>query len=175
MSNPVADNSEGISEPGDQREVESDVLTIFPSRLYGEVKVRVRRTLRYDCWRQACSPKSPSTWTTIRIACWMLDCTSKCSKAWGKHVMFSQIKFRLLKNSPPPSELTWNRRSIRNTLLILRALTARTGSGSVPLPGGCQIGTAGGRAYNLHVELLQTLGAKVYDDGVNLRADAPKG
>lgn len=57
--------------------------------------------------------------------------------------------------------LTWNERSIRNTLLILGALTARFGEGRVPLPGGCKLGE---RKYDLHVMLLERLGAKVWEE-----------
>ncbi|MEX2591293.1 MAG: UDP-N-acetylglucosamine 1-carboxyvinyltransferase [Anditalea sp.] len=58
--------------------------------------------------------------------------------------------------------LAWEERSIRNTLLILGALTTRFGEGKVPLPGGCKLGE---RKYDLHVMLLETLGAKVWEEG----------
>jgi UDP-N-acetylglucosamine 1-carboxyvinyltransferase len=57
--------------------------------------------------------------------------------------------------------LVWDERSIRNTLLILGALTARFGEGRVPLPGGCKLGE---RKYDLHVMLLEQLGAKVWEE-----------
>ena len=60
------------------------------------------------------------------------------------------------------TSLVWEERSIRNTLLILGALTARYGEGRVPLPGGCKLGE---RKYDLHVQLLEQLGAKVWDEG----------
>ncbi|ELY79678.1 3-phosphoshikimate 1- carboxyvinyltransferase [Natrinema pallidum DSM 3751] len=71
------------------------------------------------------------------------------------------------------SELIWEERSIRNTLLILGALTTRTGKGSVPLPGGCSIGE--GRPYDLHVYLLEQLGAEVRETDTQLIAEAPDG
>lgn len=58
--------------------------------------------------------------------------------------------------------LIWKDRSIRNTLLILGALTTRFGEGRVPLPGGCKLGE---RKYDLHVMLLEKLGAKVWEEG----------
>ncbi|WP_114588239.1 UDP-N-acetylglucosamine 1-carboxyvinyltransferase [Microbacterium arborescens] len=71
------------------------------------------------------------------------------------------------------SRLEWDGRSIRNTLLILGALTARLGSGSVPLPGGCKLGE---RKYDIHVMLLEALGARVWDDEDGyLHAEAPHG
>lgn len=70
------------------------------------------------------------------------------------------------------SQLQWNGRSIRNTLLILGALTARLGFGSVPLPGGCKLGE---RKYDLHVMLLEKLGAKIWESDQYLYAEAPNG
>lgn len=60
------------------------------------------------------------------------------------------------------NHLIWEDRSIRNTLLILGALVARWGEGRVPLPGGCKLGE---RKYDLHVMLLEKLGATVWEEG----------
>lgn len=57
--------------------------------------------------------------------------------------------------------LEWHDRSIRNTLLILGALVARTGQGAVPLPGGCDIGD---RKYDLHEMVLRSMGAEVWTE-----------
>ena len=70
------------------------------------------------------------------------------------------------------SRLDWEGRSIRNTLLILGALTTRSGSGAVPLPGGCNLGE---RTHDLHVMLLERLGAKVWEEEGMLLAVAPRG
>ncbi len=80
------------------------------------------------------------------------------------------------EDSTPPAELKWDQRSIRNTLLILGALVARTGSGAVPLPGGCAIGADNkDRAFDLHVLVLESLGARVYTSESHLCAEAPRG
>lgn len=85
-------------------------------------------------------------------------------------------KYLLIEDSGNiQSELHWGGRSIRNTLLILGALVARTGYGAVPLPGGCNIGTSGDRGYDLHVMLLEKLGARVWEESGMLRAEAAKG
>ncbi len=70
------------------------------------------------------------------------------------------------------SVLEWDDRSIRNTLLILGALTTRTGEGAVPLPGGCKLGE---RKYDLHIMLLEELGAEVWEEDDMLCAKAPEG
>jgi UDP-N-acetylglucosamine 1-carboxyvinyltransferase len=68
------------------------------------------------------------------------------------------------------SVLEWDDRSIRNTLLILGALTTRTGEGAVPLPGGCKLGE---RKFDLHEMLLRELGAEVWQKNGMLCANAP--
>lgn len=94
----------------------------------------------------------------------------------GKACSGDASTLRIEQSTVPNSTLDWNGRSIRNTLLILGALTARTGRGAVPLPGGCSIGAAGGeRAYDLHVMLLEKMGARVFDEGGFLVAEAPEG
>jgi UDP-N-acetylglucosamine 1-carboxyvinyltransferase len=92
--------------------------------------------------------------------------------ALGKHCVVDGDIAYIEEIVPPPSELVWRGRSIRNTLLILGALTARTGRGSVPLPGGCKLGE---RKYDLHVMLLEALGATVTETDTYLEAYAPKG
>lgn len=65
----------------------------------------------------------------------------------------------IIKEKKTEIKLEWQGRSIRNTLLILGALVTRHGEGRVPLPGGCKLGE---RKYDLHVMLLEKLGAKVW-------------
>ena len=60
------------------------------------------------------------------------------------------------------NNLVWDDRSVRTSLLILGVLLTRTGSGKVPLPGGCKLGE---RKYDLHVKAMESLGAKVWEDG----------
>lgn len=70
------------------------------------------------------------------------------------------------------SDLIWDGRAIRNTLLILGALVSRTGKGRVPLPGGCQIGN---RKIDFHIMILEKLGAKVWEENGYLCAEATEG
>lgn len=94
-------------------------------------------------------------------------------RALGKTaVLDASDRITIAQAAAPPSRLEWRGRSIRNTLLILGALTARTGAGAVPLPGGCRLGE---RSHDLHVMLLQRLGAEVWEEGGYLCADAPRG
>lgn len=90
----------------------------------------------------------------------------------GKECVVDGSTLTIRQRTAPPSELVWNGRSIRNTLLILGALVARTGSGSVPAPGGCQLGD---RKIDIHEMLLRALGAEVTIENGMLRAHAPNG
>lgn len=70
------------------------------------------------------------------------------------------------------TKLKWDERSIRNTLLIVGALTTRFGEGRVPLPGGCKLGD---RKFDLHVMLLEKLGARVWEEDGYICTSAPNG
>jgi UDP-N-acetylglucosamine 1-carboxyvinyltransferase len=96
-------------------------------------------------------------------------------EALGKTCVQTGDALTISEERTPPSQLDWPGRSIRNTLLILGALTARTGAGAVPLPGGCDIGASGERCYDLHVLVLESLGARVWNEGRLLLAEAPDG
>lgn len=111
----------------------------------------------------------PMGQSDVQIHIDMLRALGKSCETDGSTLIVREV-------STPPTELTWNQRSIRNTLLILGALVARTGSGAVPLPGGCAIGADNkDRAYDLHVLVLESLGARVYASENLLYAEAPSG
>lgn len=93
-------------------------------------------------------------------------------EALGKRCCVVDGRLVVEEAQAPGSRLEWHGRSIRNTLLILGALTGRTGAGDVPVPGGCNLGD---RRYDLHVMLLEAMGARVTAEGDRLRAEAPGG
>ncbi|MDF3362856.1 UDP-N-acetylglucosamine 1-carboxyvinyltransferase [Sulfitobacter sp. Ks41] len=93
-------------------------------------------------------------------------------EALGKMTQAESDQIEISEPAALGTVLNWDGRSIRNTLLILGALTARQGVGRVPLPGGCKLGE---RKYDLHVMLLERLGARVWDEGNFLCAEAPPG
>lgn len=90
-------------------------------------------------------------------------------KVLGKDIESSNDLIRISESNNIKSELKWDKRSIRNTLLILGALTTRTGFGKVPLPGGCKLGE---RKYDIHVMMLKAFGAKVWEEENYLCAEA---
>lgn len=88
----------------------------------------------------------------------------------GKSCVVSCRRILIDEPGSLSGRLDWQGRSIRNTLLILGALTARCGAARVPLPGGCKLGA---RKYDLHIALLERLGARVWEEGEYLCAEAP--
>lgn len=90
----------------------------------------------------------------------------------GKTTTMAQGSVVIEEHRPVASTLEWTGRSIRNTLLILGALTARNGYAAVPLPGGCNLGE---RKYDLHEMVLTSLGARVWEEKNMLYAEAPQG
>ena len=86
----------------------------------------------------------------------------------GKECIERDGYLKIIENQSIETELLWNERSIRNSLLILGALTTRFGKGKVPLPGGCKLGE---RKYDIHVDVLTALGANVFEEGDYLCAE----
>lgn len=107
----------------------------------------------------------PATLLDAQVHVGMLGELGKSCRVSGERIVIEE-------NAPLRQTLCWEGRSIRNTLLILGALTARLGAGRVPLPGGCRLGE---RKYDLHVMLLERLGARVWEEGEYLCAQAPAG
>src|SRR5690625_3532113 len=91
-------------------------------------------------------------------------------EALGKKCSLPSANEIIIKEDTSLStQLLWAERSIRNTLLILGALVSRLGEAKVPLPGGCK---SGERKHDLHVMLLERLGARVWEEGESLCAKA---
>lgn len=87
----------------------------------------------------------------------------------GKECLVQGDEIIINERQSLSSKLNWEGRSIRNTLLVLGALVTRTGSGSVPLPGGCQIGE---RKFDLHEMILRQMGADVWIENNQLCAQS---
>lgn len=96
---------------------------------------------------------SPNGLLDMQVHIGMLDKMGKTCFLQGDYI-------KITENTLVP-ELLWDERSIRNSLLILGCLTTRFGKGKVPLPGGCPLGD---RKYDIHVMLLEKLGAKIWEE-----------
>lgn len=152
---------------------ERGVLTIIPTRLSGTIRLSGAKNaaLRH----LAASLLTDQAVTLTNYPASLLDAQVHVEmlEALGKHASLQgHDRITLSESTAPASHLDWQGRSIRNTLLILGALVARTGAGSVPLPGGCKLGD---RQYDLHIMLLQRLGAEVWEENDMLCAAAPHG
>lgn len=150
-----------------------DTLVVGKSRLEGAVTISGAKNsvLRLLAASLLSSEKItlknyPSSLLDAQIHVGMLEKLGKSC------VLIDDQTITIEECSPLLSVLDWDDRSIRNTLLILGALTARTGAGAVPLPGGCQLGD---RTYDLHEMILKTMGARVWQENEMLCAEAPKG
>jgi UDP-N-acetylglucosamine 1-carboxyvinyltransferase len=163
-----------LSASPEQAETEEGarVLRVSRSRLEGNVRVSgaknsVLRLL-------AASLLTPDRITLANYPDALLDAQVHVGmlETLGKTCVVEEGALVIEEAHAPDSRLEWQGRSIRNTLLILGALLARTGAGSVPVPGGCDLGD---RKYDLHELVLSRLGARVWSEGDRLCAEAPNG
>lgn len=150
-----------------------DKLIIHPSRLVGKVRVSGAKNsaLRLLAASLLTSDEVrltnyPSSLLDARLHVQMLEQMGKrCS-------VNNEDEIIIVEADTLSSELIWDKRSIRNTLLILGALLARTGKGKVPLPGGCKLGN---RKYDIHIMLLEALGARIWEEDQYLCAEVRHG
>ncbi|MGP4951922.1 UDP-N-acetylglucosamine 1-carboxyvinyltransferase [Psychrobacter sp. T6-1] len=151
----------------------NNVLTISKSKLQGEVvlagaKNSALRLLAASILSEEkiILKNYPSQLLDAQVHVDMLNSLGK------ETVLVSNDTIVIKENTNLKTNLVWDGRSIRNTLLILGALVARFGQAKVPLPGGCKLGE---RKYDLHVMLLEKLGADVWEEDDYLCAEAKAG
>lgn len=149
-----------------------DAYRVEPSRLAGRVRVSGAKNSALRLL--AASVLTPEPVQLSNYPDTLLDAQVQVEmlEALGKRCETGSGRIVIAEGRSPPSRLEYAGRSIRNTLLLLGALTARTGAGSVPLPGGCRLGE---RKHDLHVLVLESLGARVWEEDGRLCAEAPDG
>lgn len=137
-----------------------EILKISKGRLQGQVKVSGAKNNALKLLTASVLTDEPvelyncpNGLLDMQVHIEMLRMMGKRCEEDGSYLMIKENKL-----SP---ELKWEERSIRNSLLILGCLTTRFGEGKVPLPGGCKLGD---RKYDLHVMLLEQMGAKVWEE-----------
>lgn len=140
-----------------------DKIIVQPGKLVGQVEVSGAKNSALRLLAASLLTEDtmelnnfPNGLLDVKVHLDMLKVLGKSYVTNGDCVSISE------RASETTTQLQWEERSIRNTLLILGALTTRFGEGSVPLPGGCKLGE---RKYDLHVQMLETLGAKVWEEG----------
>lgn len=148
-------------------------LTISPAKLSGKVQLSGAKNAALRHLAASLLTEQPLTLTNYPASLLDAQIHVEMLEVLGKRAeLAGPDRITLTQLATPPSRLDWQGRSIRNTLLILGALVARTGAGAVPLPGGCKLGD---RQYDLHVMLLERLGADVWEEDDMLCASAPRG
>lgn len=148
-------------------------ISISRSRLSGQVSLAGAKNSALRLL--AASILSGETLTLHNYPAGLLDAQVHVDMlcALGKGAtLLSDNQVQITEKIPLKTRLEWDGRSIRNTLLILGSLVTRFGEGSVPLPGGCKLGE---RKYDLHVMVLERLGARVWEEGDYLCAEAKNG
>lgn len=153
--------------------MDNNILKVSSGRMIGSVKVSGAKNSALRLLAASILTSEtielnsfPNGLLDVQVHLEMLEVLGKSSIVTADdQVIISETKSGII-------ELNWEGRSIRNTLLILGALTARFGEGRVPLPGGCKLGE---RKYDLHVMLLENLGAKVWEEGDYLCAKVEGG
>lgn len=150
-----------------------NVLTVAKSRLEGEVALAGAKNSALKLLTASILSEEntflenyPSQLLDAQVHVDMLHALGKETELVGSDVIIIKEGNDLRTN------LVWDGRSIRNTLLILGALVSRFGEAKVPLPGGCKLGE---RKYDLHVMVLEKLGATVWEEGDYLCAEARSG
>jgi UDP-N-acetylglucosamine 1-carboxyvinyltransferase len=148
-------------------------LRVAPSQLSGLVRVSGAKNAALRHLAASLLTDQPVVLTNFPSTLLDAEVHVKMLERLGKQAVFTDgDQITISQAELPSSQLQWTGRSIRNTLLILGALVARTGAGAVPLPGGCQLGH---RKHDLHVMVLQNLGADVWEENGQLCAEAPHG
>lgn len=152
---------------------ETDAMLIERSRLEGAVRLSGAKNSALRLLAASILTPEPVRLTNYPAGLLDAKIHEGMLEALGKSVTpVSASEVLITEAQPLASQLVWEGRSIRNTLLVLGALVARTGAGAVPLPGGCNLGD---RKFDLHVELLEGLGARVWEEDGYLCAEAPHG
>ena len=150
----------------------SEIYKVERSRLSGQVRVSGAKNSALRLL--AASLLTPEPVHLSNYPDTLLDAQVQVDmlRALGKRCEVAPGNIVIAEERPPASHFEYGGRSIRNTLLMLGALTARTGAGAVPLPGGCRLGE---RKYDIHVQVLEALGARVWEENDRLCAEAPRG
>lgn len=140
--------------------VNSDIIKVKKGKLEGQVKVSGAKNCGLKLLTASVLTdetvelyNSPNRLLDMQVHIKMLNQMGKTCFEEGDYL-------KIIENNITP-ELLWDERSIRNSLLILGTLTTRFGEGKVPLPGGCKLGD---RKFDLHVMILEQMGAKVWEE-----------
>lgn len=147
----------------------SDIITVGPSQLEGEVELSGAKNAVLKLL--AASLLTDETVTIGNFPASLSDAQihlEMLEKLGKKCELSADEKYvTITHKSEPPQHLDWSGRSIRNTLLILGALFGKEGEMSVPHPGGCKLGE---RKHDIHLMILEAFGATINESDTLLGA-----
>jgi UDP-N-acetylglucosamine 1-carboxyvinyltransferase len=140
--------------------METNKIEIFPSELLGEIFISGAKN-------SALKLQTATILTDKKVT--ITNYPSKMLDVIIQEEMLSSLGKKIQKNENvveisgkvSTNQLIWEKRSIRNTLLILGSLLTKVGEGKVPVPGGCQLGD---RKYGIHIDLMKAFGAEVWQE-----------
>ena len=137
-----------------------DILKIQKAQLHGQVRLSGAKNSGLKLLTASVLTDEPVEILNAPNGLLDMQVHIKMLNKMGKTCEEGDRYLKITENTINP-ELLWDERSIRNSLLILGTLTTRFGHGKVPLPGGCKLGE---RKYDLHVMILEQMGAKVWEE-----------
>lgn len=140
--------------------INKDTIKVKKGRLQGQVKVSGAKNCGLKLLTASVLTDEPIELYNSPNQLLDMQVHIKMLNQMGKTCIENGDYLKITENSISP-ELLWDERSIRNSLLILGSLTTRFGEGKVPLPGGCKLGD---RKFDLHVMILEQMGAKVWEE-----------
>src|SRR5690554_1153144 len=149
--------------------INKDTIKVKKGRLQGQVKVSGAKNCGLKLLTASVLTDEPIELYNSPNQLLDMQVHIKMLNQIGKTCFENGDYLKITENSISP-ELLWDERSIRNSLLILGSLTTRFGEGKVPLPGGCKLGD---RKYDLHVMILEQMGAKVWEEEEYLCTKSP--
>jgi len=141
--------------------MEIQKLTVQKSKLEGVIKLSGAKNSALRLLAATLLVDEPVELFNFPIELLDVQVHLKMLEVLGKEYHIESDRVLITENNKVNTALDWDQRSIRNTLLVLGALTSRFGEGRVPLPGGCELGE---RKYDLHVMILEKMGAKVWEE-----------
>lgn len=140
--------------------INKDIIKVKKGKLEGQVKVSGAKNCGLKLLTASVLTDEPVELYNSPNRLLDMQVHIKMLNQMGKTCFEDGDYLKITENSITP-ELLWDERSIRNSLLILGTLTTRFGEGKVPLPGGCKLGD---RKFDLHVMILELMGAKVWEE-----------
>lgn len=143
------------------KEILNNTIAVQKARLIGQVKVSGAKNSALKLLTASVLTNEPVE--IMRSPNGLLDMQVHIGmlRKMGKICTESEGHLKIEEKQKILTELLWDERSIRNSILILGALTTRFGEGKVPLPGGCKLGD---RKFDLHVMILEQMGARVWEE-----------